>query len=108
MLVSTIPSLPLELLELCLERVRRVLLGYSEDMAHAREEEGEGKDKEMRQVLVQTLLEMLLSEQMDGEAKVVGLKWWYENLDLVRAVFEGGEGGEGDVEEQGKMLQSRL
>jgi hypothetical protein len=106
MLVFTLPSLPLSMLKRCLESVRGVLIGYSTEVVAVQEEERE-KDEERRKELVQTLFELLLSEQMGQGEKEVGVKWWYENLGLVRGVV-GREGGEKDKEEQGMMLQSRL
>lgn len=104
MLVSSLPFLPLEMLDRCLESVRGVLVGYSREMIEE-EEAGEGreKDNERKKELVEILFEMLLNERMGGEGKVVGLKWWYENLGLVSGVI--GKERKGKVQ---KMLQSRL
>jgi hypothetical protein len=99
-LVSSLPSLPLGMLERCLECVRGILVGNSEEV----EEEGErDKNKERKKELVQTLFELLLSEQMGQGEKEVGVRWWYENLGLLRGVD-----GEKDKREEGMTLQSKL
>jgi len=102
MLISTLPSLPLEILERCLESVRGVLVGYSKEVV---EEGGRGKDEERKKELVRTLFELLSSDGMGEGEKEVGVKWWYENLELIRAV--GGEMDKGGRGEQ-LVLESRL
>lgn len=101
MLVFTLLSLPAEMMGRCLERVRGILVDCHEGVVPEREEERES-EKEREKELVQALFEVLLSEQMGGEKKELGVKWWYDNLGLVHAV--GGSERKGP----GMVLQSRL
>jgi len=93
------------MLDRCLESVRGVLVWYSKEMTVAVQEGEREKDEERKRELVRTLFELLSSERMGDGEKEISVKWWYDNLGLIREV-----GGEMDKQGRGEQvaLQSRL